>query len=264
MSIDPIKQRFDFARRLILAAGKLALRFYRSPALIIEEKGLQDWVSAADRAVENFLVEQLSRKFPNDSFVCEESGSHSHKDAANIWIIDPIDGTTNFTRGIDLWCISIGLMTDSNLVAGLVYQATSGELFSAFRNEGAFRNGHPIRVSPTSRLDIARIDLGFSFRRPPHLYLDAIKRLLNAHVEHARLGSAALGLAYVAAGRYDGYWEAHVNSWDAAGGLCLVQEAGGITNDFWAGASLAQGNVVLVSTPKLFGQLQILLNNPTD
>ena len=257
-----LESRFNRARDLVVEAGAIALGHFRSPSLVIEQKGLQDLVTVADREVEAFLIDGLSQAFPQDAFVGEESGNRGNfRDAPAVWVIDPIDGTSNFARGIDLWCVSVGLVVGGEVVAGLVYHPPGDELFSAFQGEGAFLNGRPIHVSSTKSLDQARIDLGFSFRRPPRLYVEVVARLLGIETEHARLGSAALGMAYVAAGRYDGYWEAHVNSWDVAGGIGLVTEAGGRTNAFLGGTGLTEGNAILASNPQLYPQLKALLDD---
>jgi myo-inositol-1(or 4)-monophosphatase len=253
MLIEPLEARYTVAKSLVVEAGALALDSFRSTHLVIEAKGLQDLVTAADREVEAFLIAGLQRAFPQDAFVGEESGTHGDgTQAPATWVIDPIDGTSNFARGIDLWCISVGLV---------VYRPSGNELFTAMKGKGAFLNGQPIRVSDISQWEAARIDLGFSFRRPRSLYLTAVERLLEVRAEHARLGSAALGLAWVACGRYDGYWEAHVNSWDVAGGLCLVTEAGGKINGFLDGPALSQGNPVLASNSELFKRLMNLLQD---
>lgn len=259
--IDTLEARFALACDLVLEAGTIALGHYRSPTLVVEQKGLQDLVTLADKQVEKFLIDGLSRVFVDDAFVGEESGNQGDLGKAPaVWVIDPIDGTSNFARGIDLWCVSVGLVVGGEAVAGIIYHPTGNELFSAFRGKGAFLNGQPVRVSSTPTLETARIDLGFSFRRPPELYLGAIGKLLAARAEHARLGSAALGMAYVAAGRYDGYWEAHVNSWDIAGGLVLVTEAGGVVSDFFKEAGLTKGNFILAANTALFDRLADLLD----
>ena len=262
MRIESVEDRFSHAKTLVIEAGKLALGYFRSPRLVIEEKGLQDLVTVADREVEAFLVAGLHAAFPPDAFFGEESGPQGDSQQTEAtWVIDPIDGTSNFARGIDLWCISVGLVVENEVVMGFVYRPAGDELFNAVKGKGASLNGQPIRVSSTSAWEHTRIDLGFSFRRPEQLYLTAIDRLFGVRAEHARLASAALGMAYVACGRYDGYWEAHVNSWDVAGGLCLVTEAGGKTNAFLAGTGLTHGNPVLASNAQLYDRLTALFGD---
>ena len=175
----------------------------------------------------------MSKAFPEDGFLGEEGGS-KNLGARAIWVIDPIDGTRNFLTGVPFWCISIGLVVDGKPVLGLIYHPAADELFIAETGEGAFVNGAPIKVSGETDLKKARICVGFSYRKAVAEHVRAIDALLTAGCEYCRLGSGALGLAYTAAGRFDGYWERHLNSWDAAAGLVLVAEAGGYVNDFLA------------------------------
>ena len=195
--------------------------------------------------------------FPEDGFLGEERGSRN-PDAAAVWVIDPIDGTHNFLTGIPFWCVSLGLVSGGELVLGIIYSPLAAELFSARSGGGAFLNGQPIRVSGETDLARARVCLGFSYRRPVADYATTVEALLSAGCEYLRLGSGALGLAYTAAGRFDGYWESHINSWDAAAGLVLVREAGGWTNDFLAGSGLREGNRILAATPALVEPLKRL------
>lgn len=248
----------------IREAGSLALSFYRSATLAIEDKGVQDVVSEADRACEALIVRELSRRFPDDGFLGEEGGLA--KTGELTWVIDPIDGTANFVRGIPFWCVSIGLVSAGRAVVGLVYDPVADELFSASESAGATRNGVPITVSGETRIDRARIGVGFSYRRPVAPHTDAIRSLLEAKCEYLRLGSGALAMAYVADGRFDGYWERHINSWDVAAGLALVTAAGGWTSDFFARDGLMNGNEILAATPALAGELAQLvgMNRQSD
>jgi myo-inositol-1(or 4)-monophosphatase len=173
-------------------------------------------------------------------------------------VIDPIDGTHNFLTGIPFWCVSLALVTGGEAKLGLIYDPTADELFSAAAGAGAFLNGAPMRVSGETDLGRARLCVGFSYRRPVSDHVRAIEACLTAGCEYLRLGSGALALAYVAAGRFDGYWERHMNSWDAAAGIALVREAGGWTNDFPAGEGLERGNEILAATPGLVEQFKEL------
>ena len=173
-------------------------------------------------------------------------------------MIDPIDGTHNFLTGIPFWCVSVGLVVAGELVLGIIHHPLAGELYSARSGGGAFLNGRPIKVSGETDLTRARVCVGFSYRRPVAEHVRAVEALLSAGCEYLRLGSGALGLAYTAAGRFDGYWERHINSWDAAAGLVLVREAGGRTNDFLANEGLTQGSEILAATPALFEPLKPL------
>ena len=226
------------------------MHFARRDRLSIDQKAAQDLVSEADHESEALIIDALSTAFPGDGFLGEEGGSKD-LDARAIWVIDPIDGTRNFVDGVPFWCISIGLVVDGKAALGLIYHPTADELFIAETGKGAFANGAPIKVSGETDVKKARICLGFNFRQSVTGHVQAIDALLNAGCEYCRLGSGALGLAYTAAGRFDGYWERHLNSWDAAAGLVLVAEAGGYVNDFLAGDGLTRGGAILAATPVL-------------
>ena len=152
----------------------------------------------------------------------------------------------------------VGLVVAGELVLGIIYHPLAGELYSARSGGGAFLNGQRIKVSGETDLTRARVCVGFSYRRSVEEHVRAVQALLSAGCEYLRLGSGALGLAYTAAGRFDGYWERHINSWDAAAGLVLVREAGGRANDFLAGEGLTQGSEILAATPALFEPLKPL------
>jgi len=261
------QQELEERRRTALLvtreAGALAADFYRQRAtLLVERKGLQDLVSEADRATEELIVAALSRDFPNDSFLGEEGGLRQR--GPMLWVIDPIDGTANFLRGIPHWCVSLGLMVGNEAVIGFLYDPIANEMFSASRGHGAFLNGEAIKVSGESDLRQARIGLGFSYRRPVAPHARDVETLLDAGCEYSRLGSGALGLAYTAAGRFDGYFERHINLWDVAAGLVIVDEAGGRTNDFLTADVITAGNEILATTPALFDPLRSLFDRSSD
>lgn len=246
-----LELRLKVGQAVVRETGKKAADFFaRRSALAIDRKGAQDLVSEADRACEDHIVSTLSKSFPSDSFLGEEGGVR-HPGGEAMWVVDPIDGTHNFLTGVPFWCISLALVVRGEAVIGLIYDPLADELFSAISGGGAFLNGAPMRVSGETDIKRARVCVGFSYRRPVANHVRTIESLLSAGCEYLRLGSGALGLAYTAAGRFDGYWEQHTNSWDAAAGLVLVREAGGWTNDFLAGSGLTEGNEVLAATPAL-------------
>lgn len=257
MTPSELESRRTAGEIVVREAGRLALSYYRSATLAIEDKGVQDVVSEADRACEALIVGELSRRFPDDGLLGEEGGQTRTGELT--WIIDPIDGTANFVRGIPFWCVSIGLVSAGRAVVGLIYDPVADELFSASDSAGATRNGVPIKVSGETRIDRARIGVGFSYRRPVAPHTDAIRSLLEAKCEYLRLGSGALAMAYVADGRFDGYWERHINSWDVAAGLALVTAASGWTSDFFSGDGLKSGNEILAATPALADDLADLV-----
>jgi myo-inositol-1(or 4)-monophosphatase len=260
MNPADLAMRLRAAEAIAREAGRQAAEFYRRrDRLDIERKGLQDLVSEADRACETAIVEALHRLFPDDSFLGEEHGLQVPGGGAT-WVIDPIDGTYNFLRGIPVWCVSIGLIAGNRSIAGVIYNPITEELYSAQDGAGARLNGKPIAVSGARILREARLCVGFSYRRPVAPHVEGVRRLLEAHCEYARFGSGALGLAMTADGRFDGYWEAHINLWDVAAGLCLIREAGGCNNDFITPDAFAKGNFILAATPDLMPELQQLLD----
>jgi myo-inositol-1(or 4)-monophosphatase len=256
---DELIDRAKCARRVARQAGKLAADFYRSRnTLSIERKGIQDVVSKADRASEDLILTELAGEFPDDGFLGEEGGLR--REAEYTWVVDPIDGTDNFLRGIPFWCVSIALVAARQPLIGVIYNPVADEMFSAVKGGGAFLNGEPIRVSDTTEIERARLCVGFSYRRPIAPHMRALEALLAAHCEYSRLGSGALGVAYTAAGRFDGYWEYHINAWDVAAGIVIVTEAGGVTNDFFDGDGLRKGNEILASTPSLAPKVREIIS----
>ncbi len=258
MSGDGIERRWKLAEDIIREAGRLARAFFDNRAsLSVEQKGLQDFVSRADKETEALIVSRLGRDCPQDGILGEEGGRYDdkgHGDAGHsVWVIDPIDGTANFLRGLPFWCISLALVHEGRLELGLIYDPVRDELFSGRRGHGAFLNGQPIRVSGVNEVARACIGLGYGHRMRQQPHVEAIDGLLRQGCEYRRFGSGALGIAYVAAGRLDGFFETHLNSWDALGGLLLVAEAGGELNDFLANDGLMRGNAVLATTPGLYG-----------
>lgn len=246
--------RLPVACAVAREAGFLARRrFNGRPGLSgINLKGHQDYLSAVDAEVEELLRTKLLASFPDDSFFGEEGGG-SFDD--NVWVVDPIDGTANFVRGIPQFCISLAYVRDGRTQIGIIYDPMADELFVAERGRGATLNGEPIRVSGLAEISSSTIEAGWSNRLPFSRYVDLIARLLDDGAGIRRGGSGALALAYVSAGRLDGYCELHMNSWDALAGLLLIEEAGGWVNDFLANDGLRDGNSVLGCTPGLRDRL---------
>ena len=200
-------------------ASKSVIRdFGEVENLQVSKKGPKDFVTKTDKQVEKILIEELSKSKKNYSFLSEEVGKINNSDKENIWIIDPIDGTTNFLHGIPHFAISIALQTDGEVVSGLVFDPIKDEMYFSEKNKGAYLNNQRLRVSNKSSLD----DCLFSSNKEGVKFSD-----LNMRYS----GSAALDLAYVASGRYDGYFHNKINIWDVAAGALMVEEAGGIVND---------------------------------
>ena len=260
MDTNEIEKRYWAGLGIVHEAGRLAAdQFHGRQHLDIEHKGTQDFVSEADRACEDLIVGALQKLFPDDGFLGEERGVQNAGGQAT-WIIDPIDGTANFLRGIPLWCVSLGLLVGNEAAVGVIYNPITEELYAARHGNGATLNGKSIEVSKTTSLSEARLGIGFSYRRPVAQHAEAIKTLLDAHCEYNRLGSGALGLALTADGRLDGYFEAHINVWDVAAGLCIVKEAGGMMNDFLSNDGQQRGNSILAANPHLYASFNNLLN----
>jgi myo-inositol-1(or 4)-monophosphatase len=227
--------RLETAQSVAREAGRLATRFLADRSnLGIELKGPQDFVTKADRAVEELIIRHLSAAFPDDGFVGEEGieSSQGRSEESPIWIVDPIDGTANFVQGRSEWCVSIGLVRSGQPTLGVIYHPSADELFSAAVGHGASRDGMPIRVSSRATLAQATIALEYSLKTPPSAHLAHVGAVLGAGSEYRRNGSAALSLAHVADGRLDGFVELHVYAWDVAAGMLLIAEAGGWTSRF--------------------------------
>lgn len=216
-----------------LAAGRIQRSFFRQP-LAVDKKGPIDLVTAADLAVERDFRERIADRFPAHAVLGEEAvGGTTALSSAYRWIVDPIDGTTNFTHGVALFCVSIALEIDGVVSLGVVYDPMSEELFCAERGGGARLNGAPIHVSSSSALIDALLVTGFPYS-PEHRARQV--QVFGAFLERTRgvrrLGSAALDLSYVAAGRFDAFWEEELHAWDIAAGALLVAEAGGRVTDY--------------------------------
>jgi myo-inositol-1(or 4)-monophosphatase len=228
----------------------------------VSTKGRRDFVTEVDRAAEAAIIETLSGAYPQHGFLAEESGpSHSGSEAEYTWIIDPLDGTTNFIHGFPQYAVSIGLRHRGQITQAVVYDPTRNELFTASRGRGAFLNDRRVRVSRRTKLRESLIGTGFPFRKLDHLdeYVRMFKRITEETAGIRRPGAAALDLAYVAAGRLDGFWEFGLSPWDMAAGSLLIVEAGGIVSDFDGEENfLATGNVVC-GAPKVHEQLLVLV-----
>lgn len=247
MTDAEIELRYLVALGLAQEAGHLALSYaHNRERMQTRMKGTQDFLTEADGAVEQMLRSRIARIFPHDGFVGEEGGGEG---ADNLWIVDPIDGTANFARGDVQWCISIGFLHRMKPVAGVIHAPVLAETFAARRGAGATLNGRPIKVSGNTDMKSGAVEIGWSARRPFSGYVDLVAKVGGMGASAKRSASGSLGLCWVAAGRTDGYIELHINSWDVAAGIVIVEEAGGVVNDFFAGQGLREGNPILASTP---------------
>ena len=248
MTASDLDDRLTVACRIAREAGVVAREAFalapQSRARVF--KGPQDYILESDAEVERVIREGLTTAFSKDSFFGEESGGDFGRD---VWVVDPIDGTANFARGIPHFCISIAFVCDLQTEVGVIYQPMTDELYAARRSGGATLNGRSIKVSGLTDPGQAMIEAGWSTRRPSTPYIALVDHLYRAGAQVRRAGSGTLGLAYVADGRTEAYCELHMNSWDALAGLLLIEEAGGYVNDFLADDGLRRGNAVLGCTP---------------
>lgn len=253
---DDHSHRLQIATEAAKDAGRLILSYYRRPDVLeAVAKGPRDLVTAADHAADAFLRKRLAATFPDDAFLTEESGGEI---GDRLWVIDPIDGTGNFARGLPHFCISVASCVDERPDLGVIYDPVHDELYTARKDRGATCNGRTIAGSRISAPEQSLIDVGYSHRHPSRDYAMLIDRLMVAGCGFCQSGSAALGLAHLADGRRDGYCELHLYSWDVLAGIFLVQEAGGWTSEFPAGDGLIHGNPLLACTPVLTDDLRCL------
>lgn len=246
----------NIAIRAARRAGEVIVRsLNRLESLTITTKGRNDFVSEVDRNAEQEIIGIIRRHYPDHAVLAEESGRSGENDS--VWIIDPLDGTTNFLHGFPTFAVSIACQQKGRLEIAVVYDPMRQEIFSATRGSGAHLENHRIRVSKQRTLEGALIGTGFPFRSNTG-YLDAYMEMLKAAMQSTagvrRPGAAALDLAYVAAGRIDGFWEIGLSPWDTAAGTLLIQEAGGHIGTL-TGAEYALGADVLAGTPKVYAAL---------
>ncbi len=218
------------------------------------EKGRNDYVSEADRAAEKIILETIHQSYPDHAILAEESGQTGNNSSYIEWVIDPLDGTTNFIHGIPHFAVSIGIRVKNRVEHAVVYDPMRDELFTASRGQGAELNNHRIRVGKHQELKDCLLATGFPFR--DHSILPLWQQTFDALFESCsdvrRAGSAALDLAYVAAGRMDGFWEFGLKPWDTAAGSLLIKEAGGIIEDIQGKPDFLETGNILTANPKVF------------
>lgn len=226
----------------------------------VTRKQQNDYVTEIDKAAEAAIIETLLKAYPDHAILAEESGSAG--DSEYLWVIDPLDGTTNFIHGFPQYCVSIGLQHKGVMTQGVVYDPTRDELFTATRGAGAFLNNRRIRVSKRTRLQEALLGTGFPFKNLDFLdsYLAVFRKLTANSAGIRRPGAAALDLAYVACGRFDGFFEIGLSPWDIAAGSLLVTEAGGLIGGFDGEAVPLEHKDIVAANPKVFAQMIALFN----
>ncbi|MCB1949920.1 inositol monophosphatase family protein [Nitrosomonas sp.] len=240
-------------------AGDIIIQASRNLDLLnISKKSRSDYVSEVDRAAEDAIIKILHDTYPDHAILAEESGMRGDIVNAEFqWIIDPLDGTTNFLHGLPQYAVSIALKHKGLLNKAVVYNPSNNELFTASRGGGAYLNNQRLRVSKRSRLEDCLIGTGIPFRDLTHLeaYLKIFKDIIPRVAGIRRPGSASLDLSSVAAGRYDGFWEIGLAPWDMAAGCLLIQEAGGLVGDLEGNDSYLESGQILAGNPKVFAQL---------
>lgn len=235
----------------ILAAKKAGavLLHYARNGFRIDHKSLTNLVTEADHAAEQCVIDVIRAQYPDHRVLAEERGQINQGLSPYLWIIDPLDGTTNFAHGYPAYCVSIGLVHKEQPVLGVVYDPARDELFTAMRGGGARVNDRPLRVSQTAQLDLALLVTGFAYdiRETANNNLDHFARFALRTQGLRRTGSAALDLCYVAAGRFDGFWEVKLNPWDMAAGVVILQEAGGRVTNFRGETHSLYGQEIVAS-----------------
>lgn len=250
--------RTEFAIDLARRAGELGLTYFRSlESLTIESKGHQDLVSEADRDVETFIRKAIAERYPQDGIVGEEHAP-TRGSSGYDWVIDPIDGTANFVRGIPAWTVVIACTRNGVTQVGVIHEPCTGETFHGFRGGGAFLNGKPIKTSPATSLSQGAVGIGSSNRVSPAGVVRLIGLLFDNGGVFFRNASGALMLAYVASGRLLGYAEEHMNAWDCLAGMLLVEEAGGQAVEPDPDTVLPKGTIVICGGPGIFPILRDL------
>lgn len=256
---NPLITVMDNAARK--ASRKLVRDFGEVEQLQVSRKGPGDFVSESDRRTEEILFTELKKARPGFGFLMEEGGVVKGESGDERWIIDPIDGTTNFLHGIPHFAISIAVERDGELVAGIVYEPVRDELFSAARSEGAFLNRRRLRVSERASMGDALLATGIPFGNRPGK--KSFVAMLNAAMDQTagvrRQGSAALDLAYVAAGRYEGFWETALSPWDVAAGIVIVREAGGMVSEIDGRSGMLHGTSILATNQRLYDGIRKML-----
>jgi myo-inositol-1(or 4)-monophosphatase len=248
----------EFAQDLASVAGQRIMQYFNQlTSESIQHKGIRNLVTIADQESERYLTEQLEKYYPSHGIYAEEF-THKTTSSGYCWHIDPLDGTTNFRHHYPFFCVSLGLEFEKELVLGVIYAPYLREMFVAYRGGGAFLNGQEIRVSSEDQLIKSLLATGFSYNRNETLdnNIGNFSRMVLQVQDLRRGGSAALDLAYVACGRFEGYWEMHLSPYDVAAGTVLIREAGGLVTDLKGGNDFLYGGQILASNGKIHPFIQ--------
>jgi myo-inositol-1(or 4)-monophosphatase len=258
---DEATQILELAVRAARDAGRIQREQYEGDFAIHTKSAIIDLVTDVDRACEKLIIDTIQTERGGDAILAEEGGGSDDPDAEWRWVIDPLDGTTNYAHGYPRFCVSIGVEQRGLATVGVVYDPLLDELYSAVRGRGAKLNDRPLRVTTEARLDHAMLATGFAYdvHRSLEDNLDHFTAFVKSCQAIRRDGSAALNLCYVAAGRFDGFWEIKLHPWDVAAGLLIVEEAGGRTSDFSGQQGCASGREVVASNSHLHEALLEIL-----
>jgi len=255
---DELARRRDIAAAIAAEAATRAATLRDAGGGVAMLKGAQDFLTEADGATERFIRDRLARDFPGEAILGEELGGGADG-TGPLWVLDPIDGTANFARNADRWCVSIGMVLDGRAVLGAIARHAPAEIFAAAQGQGATLNGTPVRAATTTDITRSIVEIGWSLRRPAEAYTRMVARAMQLGIGTRCAGSGALGIVETACGRLDGYLELHINAWDTAAALAIAREAGCWTNDHDRGSWLANGNPIGVAAPTLAAALATLL-----
>ncbi len=249
-------------------AGSIIIRYMdQVDRLAVEKKGRNDFVSEVDQAAEDEIIDVIQRSYPNHRILAEESGSertsaeaHSNRDEVE-WIIDPLDGTTNFLHGYPDYAVSIGIRCQGKMEHGIIFNPLRNELFTASRGQGAQLDNRRIRVSGQTHLENSLVTVGYPARDLPHfeLWIKCLDTVVMKSAGIRHTGSAALDLAYVACGRTDAFWEPRLKIWDVAAGSLIVREARGLVADFEGRQNFLENGNIVCANPKIFNELLLLI-----
>ena len=240
------------------AGATLIRNLVRLEKLKVEQKGRNEYVSEADRAAERAVIDVIQKHYPEHAILAEESGAQGDEGSDTVWIIDPLDGTTNYLHGFPVFAVSIGVQVDGRMAHAVVYDPLRQELFTATRGAGAQLDEHKIRVSGQKELGRALVGTGFPYRQAESEldpYLGMLGKVVRNTSGVRRPGAAALDLCYVAAGRLDAFWETGLAPWDMAAGALIIREAGGIVSALDGGENFLDTGHILCGTPKIYKDL---------
>jgi len=267
MDITSLRERAEAAIAVARRVGTETAKFrgeVRPEALAVEKKGMQDFVTVADKRAEQMIRDALLEHFPQDAFFGEEGGASRTVSSAGTWVVDPIDGTTNFIRGFRHWGVSIAFVAGDEILIGVIYDAAQNAVFSAVKGEGALREGQPISAAKTTDPSRGIAILGHSRRTDFEDYLDISRKLYETGMDYRRMGAAAIGLIRVAEGVADVYYERHLSAWDMLAGALIASEAGAVVALPPVSRLMAEGGPAFACAPGVVGAVEFLMEQEKE